>query len=82
LFPSNIIGKSNKALEIKSHAKSYINEPFSWDHTVYDLLSLSYFYQEKYEDALYYVDIALQIRPNDERILNNKKLIEDKISSH
>ena len=25
-----------KALEIKSHEKTYINEPFSWDSTIYD----------------------------------------------
>ena len=70
----------NKALEIKTHTKSYINEPFSWDHTVYDLLSLSCFYQEKYDEALYYVNIALQMKPDDERMLKNKTLIEEKLS--
>lgn len=66
----------NKALQIKNHTKSYINEIFSWDHTVYDLLSLSCFYQQKYNDALYNVNLALKIKPNDERLENNKKLIE------
>jgi len=69
----------NQALEIKTHIKSYINEPFSWDYTVYDLLSLSYYYQEKYDDALYYVDVALKMKPEDERLIKNKELIQEKI---
>lgn len=69
------------ALEIKTHAKTYINEPFSWDHTPYDLLSLSYFYQEKYNLALENVDLALNINPKDERLLKNKQLILDKLNN-
>lgn len=67
------------ALKIKKSTKSYINEPFSWNHTVYDLLSLSYYYQEKYELALENVNKALEISPNDERLINNKILIEEKL---
>lgn len=69
----------NKALEIKSHAKTYINEPFSWDHTAYDLLSLSYFYQGEYQKALENINLALKVKPDDERLLANKKLIEEKL---
>ena len=43
-----------KSLEIKEHPKTYINEVFSWDYTIYDLLSLSYFYEKKYEKSLEY----------------------------
>ena len=68
-----------KALEIKTHQKSYINEPFSWNHTVYDLLSLSYYYQGNYEKALECINQAIELCPNDERLLNNKKLIEAQI---
>lgn len=67
-----------KALLIKSHAKSYINETFSWDHTVYDLLSISYFYQGKIEEALHYSNEALKMSPKDERLLNNNKIIKEK----
>ncbi len=68
-----------KALEIRTHAKSYINETFSWNETVYDLLSLANYYQEKYEYALLFVNMAIEINPKDERLLNNKKLIENKL---
>ncbi|MBQ8892071.1 MAG: glycosyltransferase [Bacilli bacterium] len=71
-----------KALEIKSHNKSYINEIFSWDNTVYDLLSVSLYYLENYEEAYKYIKIALDMAPNDERIKNNMKLIEEKLNNN
>ena len=64
-----------EALKIETHTKSYINEPFSWDHTIYDLLSISSFYQNKIEESLLYVNKALEISPNNERLQNNKELI-------
>lgn len=68
-----------KALKIKKNTKSYINEPFSSDFTIYDLLSISYYYLNKYNLALKYVNLAIKINPNDERIINNKKIIKDSI---
>ncbi len=64
-----------EALKITNHQKTYINEPFSWDHTVYDLLSISCFYQNKMEEALKYINMALDISPNNERLIKNKELI-------
>lgn len=69
-----------EALKIEKSTKSYINEPFSWDHTIYDLLSLGYYYRGKYDLALDNVNKALEISPDDERLKNNKILIEKKIS--
>ena len=34
----------NDALNINSHEKTYINEIFSWDNTIYDMLSICMFY--------------------------------------
>ena len=62
------------ALKIKTHTKSYINEVFSFNHTIYDLLSISLFYQNDIELALFYSNKALEISPNDERLINNNKL--------
>ena len=64
------------ALKIKNHQKTYINEPFSWDHTIYDLLSISKFHQKNLNDSLYYSNKALEISPNNERLLSNNKLIK------
>ncbi len=68
-----------KALEITERQMQYINEGFCWDHTIYDLLSLSAYYQGYYQKSLEYVNLALEKSPKNERIINNKKLIENKI---
>lgn len=65
-----------KALKIKKKEKTYINEAFSWDETVYDLLAISCFYLNKIEEAEEYIDKALEIKPNDKRLLQNKKIIQ------
>ena len=70
-----------EALNIKAHTKSYINEPFSWNYTVYDLLSISNFYLGNYEDSLKWSNKAIDMEPNNERLLNNKKIIEEKRNS-
>lgn len=64
-----------EALKTEHHTKSYINEPFSWDHTIYDLLSISCFYQNKVEESLTYINKAIEISPNIERLQKNKELI-------
>ena len=66
-----------KALEITNTQKTYINEVFSWDNTIYDLLSLSCYYQNKQAEALKYIDLAISMNPNDERLLMNKKIMEN-----
>ena len=63
------------ALNIKTHEKTYINEPFSFDYTIYDLLSISTFYLGEIDESLKWVDIAIKMEPNNKRLLNNKKLI-------
>lgn len=64
-----------KALEITKKEKTYINEVFSWDHTIYDLLAISFFYQNKKEEALRNINIAISMNPNDERLRKNKDYI-------
>ena len=68
----------NNALKIKNHQKTYINEIFSWNETVYDLLSLAYFYQNNFEDSLNMINEAIKINPNDKRLINNKNIIMKK----
>lgn len=65
-----------QALKITNHKKTYINEIFSWNETPYDLLSIACFYKKLYPESLYYIDEALKINPENERIVKNKKLIE------
>ena len=71
-----------KALEIKTHQKSYINEIFSWDHTVYDLLSICYFQENKLDDSLLYIEKAREFSPDNERLIENKKIIQKSIKNN
>lgn len=71
-----------KALEIKVNERSYINEIFTFDETIYDLLSISSYYQNKIEDSLKYINKALEINPNNERIRNNKIYIEQELKQN
>ena len=50
-----------KALEIEYHPKSYINESFSFDHTIYDLLSLYYYNKGNYEKSYENIILALKL---------------------
>lgn len=68
-----------KALKIEKNRKSYINEPFCYDGTVEDSLSLAYYYSGHKQKSLEYAKKALEVRPDDERIQNNVKIIEDSI---
>ena len=72
-----VIFYSDKALEIKESAKSYINEQSSWEQTIYDLKSISYYYLNNKEKALENINIALTYASEDERLLNNKKVFEN-----
>jgi len=63
-----------RALNIKSHPKSYINEIFSFDGTIEDLLSLYYYKQKNYDKAIRYVDKALALKKDDKRLLNNREV--------
>lgn len=68
---------AKEALKIRKHEKTYINEPFSWNHTIYDLLSISLFYQGKLEESLFYSEKALKMSPNDDRLIKNNKIIKE-----
>ena len=67
-----------KALKIKNHEMTYINEISSWDNTIYDVLSIAYFNLGKYKLSLKYVKLALSMDKNNERLLNNLEIIKQK----
>lgn len=63
-----------EALKIESRGKTYINELFAWDETIYDLLSRTLDKQGKYDEAIQYVNKAISINPDDKRLHKNKKI--------
>lgn len=76
---NEVINNCFRALDIKHNPKTYINEPFCYDHTIYDLLSIAFFQKELYKFSLVAINEALTITPNEQRLLNNKAIIEEKI---
>ncbi len=74
---NNVINYCFQALDIKTNPKTYINEIFSYDHTIYDLLSLAFYHKKLYNFSLLAINEALKISPNDKRLIDNKKIIKD-----
>ena len=72
----DVIKYCQQALTIQTHQKSYINEIFSWDYTIYDLLSISYFYTNETKKALEYIEQAIVLDPTNERLMKNKVIME------
>ncbi len=68
----------DEALKIKERGKTYINENFSWDSTIYDLSSISYYNIGLYSKALEFNEIALKLDPENERLKENNKIIKEK----
>ena len=74
---SDVIKYCKDALKINEHPKTYINETFSFDSTIYDLLSIAYYYLNDLENSNKYIDLALSMS-NDDRLKNNKQIIMNK----
>lgn len=71
-----VITNCIKAKMIEKNEMIYINEPFCWDSTIDDLLSISYYNLGMKDEALFYVDRALKYDPTNERLINNKKIFQ------
>ncbi len=65
----------HQALTIETHQKTYINEVFSWNNTVYDLLAISSFHLGKLEEAIKNTQIALSMEPENERLQKNLEIM-------
>ena len=77
----DVIENCEKTLKITFKYKNYINEPFSWDNTVYDLLSIAYFNKGNIDKAILNINKAIEMNPCDERLIQNKQIFETKKKS-
>lgn len=68
-----------EALKIEVKPKTYINEPFSYNETPYDLLSISYYYLGDLKKAKENVLLAIAMNPDDKRLQDNLKIINQEI---
>ncbi len=62
------------ALTKNKEYKSYINEIFTLDKYIYDLLSINNYYINNLDKAIYYANKYLEIDKDNERVKNNLKL--------
>lgn len=69
---------TSEALRIKERSKAYVNASYSWDHTPDDLAALACYRLGLYERSLSHAEAALALAPEDERLLKNLALIEQK----
>lgn len=65
-----------RALDIDINPKLYINESFSYNYFIYDILSICEYYLGNKEEAIKYVKKAIKMEPNDKRLKDNLKLME------
>lgn len=72
---------SQEALKIKEKSSTYVNMGYSWDYTLDDLCSISCYHLGMYERSLNHAKEALAKSPDDERLISNLKLIQEKLGS-
>ncbi len=64
------------ALDITNKSKTYLNEQYSWDGSIEDILSICEFNLGNIEKSLEYAIIANKCKPNDKRIEKNIEIIK------
>ena len=63
------------ALKISERPRTYICEASAWGSLPYDLASLGYYYTGEHKKALTMSEKALELSPNDKRLLSNRDII-------
>lgn len=71
---------SEQALKIKIKSATYVNMGYSWDYTLDDLAAISCYWLGMYERSLVHAKAAAEQSPHDMRLVNNLRLIEDKMN--
>lgn len=69
---------ANRALKIQEKTGSYLEEVTSWGQAVYDLAAIGAYRVGLYEESLAYAKHACDLAPQDKRLQNNLKLIQEK----
>lgn len=69
-----VIKNAYEALKIKEYNKRVIDSPACWNGTIYDYMSLAYYYLQDYDNAIKYVDLTIDQNPDIERLKENRKI--------
>ena len=68
-----------EALKIKEKSQTYVNMGYCWDYTPNDLASISSFWLGSYKLSLEHGRKALEFEPDNVRLQENYKIIEEKL---
>jgi tetratricopeptide (TPR) repeat protein len=74
------IGTINECLNKTFRHYNWLERGTTWTYEPYDILAVAYYWIGDYDSSLVNAYKALRYAPNDERLLNNLQLIEDKIN--
>jgi glycosyltransferase involved in cell wall biosynthesis len=69
----------SEALKITNQSGSYLFDSEAWGYTFYDYGAISCYYLGMYEKSFEYAKEACRLLPNDDRLMNNLKLIKAKL---
>lgn len=70
-----LVWLTKRALSITERPKTYITEAASWGSLPYDLGSIGHYHLGNLKKSLEYIDKAITLSPNDERLKANRELI-------
>ena len=62
----------NEMLKINQRELNYMSSPACWGSSPYDYLSMCYYELKDYKKALNFVNKAIELNKNDERLINNR----------
>ncbi|MDR1699802.1 MAG: glycosyltransferase [Lachnoclostridium sp.] len=71
-----VLFMTNEALKIKEKSGVYVNMGYSWDYNPDDLAAIANYRLGNYEESLIHAERALEYAKEDERLINNVKLIK------
>ena len=71
-----VIKSAQDALKIKEYNTRITDSPACWDGTIYDYLSIAYYYMQDYDNAIKYIELDIKQNPDIERLKENKKIFK------
>jgi glycosyltransferase involved in cell wall biosynthesis len=66
---------AEEALRIKEKSASYVNMGYAWDATPDDIAAIAAYWLGMYERSLAHAEIAVQIEPENARLLKNLEIV-------
>lgn len=70
---------AKKGLEFDNRPMSFLSENWAWGHMAYDLIAISSWQLGDFKTAYEYGKKAVELSPNEERLVNNLRFYEKKV---